>query len=191
MAELDANVTTETAETNGAETHTEETDYSAELAKLRADFAKQKAALDKATKEAGDAKKALRAKQTAEEAAAEEAAEKAKAQAEELAALRKEIAVNKAAKKVMAFVGNEETATEIAGFLYGSEDADAVIDAFSKAWTAKEKALRLEYGKIPAPGAGGGDGPSVTREQLDGMSVIERTRFAREHPDEYNKMMGR
>lgn len=187
MAELETNVneTTEPVETETAQ------DYSEEYAKLKAEFAKQKAALDKATKEAGDARKALRAKQSAEEAAADEAREKAEAQAKELAELRKEIAVTKTSKRVMSFVGDEETANSIAGFLYGSEDPDAVIDAFQKAWTAKEKALRLEYGKIPAPGAGVSDGPSVTLEQLNGMSVKERTMFARAHREEYNKLMGR
>ena len=56
---------------------------------------------------------------------------------------------------------------------------------------AKEKALRLEYGKIPAPGVGAGDGPTITKAQLDSMKYVERVKFANEHPDEYNKLMGR
>ena len=188
MAELETNVndTTEPVETEPTEQ-----DFRKKLEELKAENAKLKASNDKLSKESAEKTRRLRANQTAEQAAAEEAKERAQAQAEELAALRKEIAVTKTSKRVMSFVGDEETANSIAGFLYGSEDPDAVIDAFQKAWTAKEKALRLEYGKIPAPGAGVSDGPSVTLEQLNGMSVRERTMFARAHREEYNKLMGR
>ena len=74
MAELDTNVTAEVeteAENKEQETVSETVTETAELAKLRAEMAKQKAALDKVTKEAGDYKKQLRAKQSAEEIAAQ------------------------------------------------------------------------------------------------------------------------
>ena len=153
-AQVDTTTETETTETKQEE--------SVELAKLRSELAKQKAALDKATKEAGDYRKALRAKQSEEEIAAEE---------------------KKAA--------DEAVSSQIAEDLYGAADVDAAITAFQKAWAAKEKALRLEFGKIPAPGAGSSDGPTVTKEQLDAMSYRERVKFITEHPDEYNKLMGR
>ena len=188
MAELDTNVTEITEEVETVET--EATD-NAELAKLRSELAKQKAALDKATKEAAESKRALRAKQSAEEAASEEAKEAAEARDKELAELRKKFAVAEISKKVMGFLGDEPTASTVADYLYGAEDVDAALTAIQKAWTAKEKALRLEYGKIPAPGVGGADGPMLTKEQLDGMTYVQRVEFATKHPDEYAKLMGR
>ena len=189
MAELDTNTNPEaTTETEAAEVETTE---STELAKLKAELAKQKAALDKATKEAGDYKKQLRAKQSAEEVAAEETKAMQEAMQEELKQLRKEKAVASMTTKVLPLVGDSEIAGQIAEFLYGAEDADAAMNALQKAWTAKEKALRLEYGKIPAPGVGASDGPTITKEQLDGMKYVERAKFAKEHPDEYNRLMGR
>jgi len=158
MADIDTNVSTETtvdADTADVETESTETTEIAEIARLRADLAKQKAALDKATKEAAESKRLLRSKQSAEEAAAEEAKEKAEAQAKELAELRKRFAVAETSKKVMGFLGDEAVATSVAEYLYGAEDVDAAVTAIQKAWTAKEKALRLEFGKIPGPGAGG------------------------------------
>lgn len=194
MADIDTNVnqetTVETNETN-VETETSNASESAEIAKLKADLAKQKAALDKATKEAAESKRALRAKQSAEEAAAEEAKETAEAQAKELAELRKRFAVAETSKKAMTFLGDEAIATSVAEYLYGAEDVDAALEAIRKAWTAKEKALRLEFGKIPAPGVGSGDGPTVTKEQLDAMTYLERVKFANEHPDDYARLMGR
>lgn len=196
MAELDTNVKTEVetdtnvqAEVENVET--EKTAESAELAKLRADLAKQKAALDKATSEAATMKKQLRAKQTAEEAAAEEAKAQQDALMQELETLRKERAVATATAKIIPLVDDSAVAGQVAEYLYGAEDVDSAIAAIQKAWAAKEKALRLELGKIQAPGAGGNDGPTYTREQVDAMKYEDRVKFAREHRDEYNKLMGR
>ena len=110
---------------------------------------------------------------------------------QELETLRKEKAVAATTAKITPLIGDSEVAGQIAEYLYGAEDVDAALTALQKAWTAKEKALRLEFGKIPAPGAGASDGPTITREQLDGMKFPERVKFMNEHRDEYEKLMGR
>lgn len=190
MADIDTNVN-ETVDTNDEVVVVETTDNSTELAKLRAEIAKQKAALDKATKEAGDAKKALRAKQSAEEIAAEEKRIADEARDNELQELRKRFAVAESSKKIMSFVGDESVSNTVADFLYGAADVDGVIDALNKAWIAKEKKLRAEFGRLPAPGAGGTDGNTTTLEQLNAMTYTERIKFANEHTDEYERLMGR
>ena len=91
----------------------------------------------------------------------------------------------------MAFLGDEAVATEVAEYLYGAEDVDAALAAIQKAWNAKEKGLRLEYGKIPAPGTGNSEGSGVTKEELDAMSYKQRVTFANMYPNEYNRLMGR
>ena len=75
MAELDTNVTVETApEVENKETETTpETNESAELTRIKAEMAKLKAANDKLSKENAEKTKTLRAKQSADEIAAEEA----------------------------------------------------------------------------------------------------------------------
>lgn len=191
MAELDTNNTEATETTGTVETTETETPESVELAKLKADLAKIKAANDKLAKENAEKTKALRARQSAEEAAAEEAKEAAEAQARELAELRKRFAVAETSKKVMSFVNDEAVANSVAEYLYGAEDADAAVDAFSKAWMAREKALRLEFGKIPAPGVGGADGPIITKAELDAMTYVQRVEFANKNPAEYERLMGR
>lgn len=129
----------------------------AELKRLQAEFAKQKNALDNATKEAANYKKQLRAKLSTEEQEAEAAREKQEAMEAELAALRKQSAMGAISKKVMTFISDEKTADGIAEALYGAEDVDAAIDAIAKSWTAKEKELRLEFSRLPPPAAGGDD----------------------------------
>ena len=191
MAELDTNVITEvTQEAENTEQETTVTE-NPELAKIRAEMAKLKAANDKLSKENSEKTKALRAKQSAEEVAAEEAKAQQEALMQELETLRREKAVAATTAKILPMVGDGEISGQIAEYLYGAEDVDAALTALQKAWTAKEKALRLEYGKIPAPGAGGTDGPTITKAQLDAMNYSERVKFANEHADEYNKLMGR
>ena len=192
MAELETTVeTTESTGTETVETEKTETSESAELAKLRAELAKQKAATDKATKEAAETKRALRAKQSAEEVAAEESKAQQEALMQELETLRKEKAVAATTAKVLPLIGDGEVAAQVAEYLYGAEDVDAALTALQKAWTAKEKALRLEFGKIPAPGAGGTDGPVISQEQFNAMKYTERVKFKIEHPEAYEKLMGR
>lgn len=147
-------------------------DLKSELARLKAEMVKQKAALDAATKEAGDAKKALRAKQSAEEIAAEEKKAQEEATKAEIETLRREVARGKTIKSVMGKLGtDEETSGKIADYLYGAEDPDAALAELQKVWMAKEKALRLAFGKIPAPGAGGND-----PEEQKRMEAIERAK---------------
>lgn len=166
-------------------------DGNVELAKLRAELAKQKAAIDKATKEASEYKKALRQRQSAEEIAAEEKRIADEARDKELNELRKRFAVAETSKKVMAFVGDETVSTTVAEYLYGAEDIDGAIDAISKAWIAREKKLRMEFGRLPAPGVGNAEGSTITRAQLDDMSYTERVKFATKNPEEYERLMGR
>jgi chromosome segregation ATPase len=156
-----------------------------------AELDRYKAAVSKANSEAASYKQQLREKQTEAERLEAERQESERQMREELETLRKEKAVAATTAKITPLIGDSEVAGQIAEYLYGAEDVDAALTALQKAWTAKEKALRLEFGKIPAPGAGASDGPTITREQLDGMKFPERVKFMNEHRDEYEKLMGR
>lgn len=127
----------------------------AEITRLKAELAKQKSERDKAMKEAGEARKALKAKMTAEEIAAKEKEEADEKAAKELDDLRREVAKGKTVKSVMGKLGlDEDSAGNLAEALYGAADIENALLEIQKAWQAKEKALRLEYGKVTAPGAG-------------------------------------
>lgn len=195
MSELETTGAMENAQNEAAnnpqQTNNEPQDENAEIARLKAELAKAKAATDKATKEAGDFRKQLRARQTAEEAQAEAEKERQEAIEKELNELRKERAVAITSKKAFTFVQDENVATSIAEALYGAEDVDLALETIQKAWVAKERALRLEFGKVPAPGIGNSDGPTISKAQLDDMGYKERLEFANKHPDEYKKLMGR
>jgi len=165
-------VTNEQAQTEtDASDAKQDNDVNAELAKAKSDYAKLKAALDKATKEAGDARKALRAKQSAEEIAAEEKKAADEATQKEIEELRREVARAKTVKNVMSRLGtDEEVSGKIAEYLYGAEDIENALTELQRAWAAKEKALRLEYGKVPAPGAGGANGEDAEMQKAIKMA---------------------
>ena len=139
-------------------------DLNAQIEQLKQDIAKQKEAINKATKEAAEYKRELRAKQTQEEIDAANKKEAEEKAAQELADLRKEVAKAKSTKAVMSkLTVDEETAGKIAECLVGCEDVENALLLIQQAWAAKEKALRLEFGKIPGPGAGG-SGPDAEEQ---------------------------
>lgn len=150
-----------------------------ELERMRGELEKYKKAIDKATREAADNKRALkekeqalRSKQTAEEIAAEEKKAQDEKTAKEIDELRREVARTKAVKSVMSKLGtDEETSGKIAEYLYGAEDVDNALMEIQRAWTAREKALKLEYGKVPPPGAGGANGED--KETQEAMTLAK------------------
>lgn len=158
-----------------------------EIKRLQAQLEKQKLAMDKAAKEAAEYKKQLRARKSTEEQEAEEARERQEAMEQELKELRKKSAVEGIAKRAVAFLGDEAGADALAQALYGAEDPDGALDSIQKAWTAREKKLRLEYSKLPAP-AGGEGAPSATKEDLKKMNYRERVEFARKYPEAYQNL---
>lgn len=156
---IDTQETVQTDQTIDESNEGQQNNGNEELSKMKAELAKMKTALDNATKEAGNYRKQLRAKQSEEEIAAEEKKAAEEATRQEIEQLRREVARTNTIKSVMGKLGTDEQVSgKIAEYLYGAEDVDAVLTEIQRAWTAREKALRLEFGKIPAPGVGGTDG---------------------------------
>lgn len=176
--------------TPGSDPEPSPEDTAAELKKLQDELARQKAATDRAAKEAADYKKQLRASKSAEEQRAEEEKERQAAIEEELKTLRKQSAVATISKRVLTFVGDEAVSNTVADAMYGAEDVDAAIDAISKAWNDREKKLRLEYSKLPAPGGGEND-PQVPKEDFNKMGYKERMEFRKKYPETYQKLTNR
>ena len=181
MSEVTTNVDTNTEQTGtdsqGNQEQTQDTGNE-ELARLKLELAKQKEAINKATKEAADYKRQLRAKQSEEEIAAEEKKAAEEAARKENEELKKELAKIRTVKTVMGKIGtDEEVSGRIADYLYGAEDAEAALTEIQRYIVAREKALRLEFGKIPAPGAGGVNGEDAeTQKAIELAKKIGRER---------------
>ncbi len=157
----------------------DQNDLASQLETAKEELAKMKAAFDRASHESSERKKALdeaqktlKAKMTAEEIAAQEKKEADERAAQELEDLRKKVARAENTKSVMSKLGvDEDAAGKIAESLHGCENIENALLLIQKAWTAKEKALRLEFGKIPGPGTGGG-----SDETSEEAAAIERGR---------------
>lgn len=149
-------------------------DLLAQIEQLKTDMAKQKAALDKATHEASENKKALnesqkalKAKMTQEEIDAANKKEAEEKREQEFQELQKKVARAEGTKSVMSKLNvDEETAGKIAECMMGCEDAENALLLIQKVWEAKVKALKQEYGKVPPPGAGGGSEDKETQAAL-------------------------
>ena len=172
------------AETAGAESKPQSNaaesveELKARIARMEADAAKNKSALDKATREAGDLRKELRTKMTQEQIDAAEKQEAAERAAQELDDLRKQVAKGNTVKTVMGKLGlSEEAAGNLADHLYGAADIDNALLEIQKAWQAREKALKLEYGKITAPGAGA-DSNSPEAQAVKRAAELGKTKNA-------------
>lgn len=150
----------------------------AEIARLKAEMARQKASLDKATSEAGNLRKELRSKMTQDQIDAAEEKEAKEAQAKRIAELEKQVARADTVKSVMGKLGLDEgTAGNLADHLYGASDIDNALLEIQKAWQAREKALKMEYGKLTGPGTGA-DSNSPEAQAVKRASEIGKARNA-------------
>ena len=150
----------------------------AEIARLKAEIARQKSSLDKATSEAGNLRKELRSKMTQEQIDADEKREAEEAQAKRIAELERQVARADTVKSVMGKLGLDEgTAGNLADHLYGASDINNALLEIQKAWQAREKALKLEYGKITGPGAGA-DSNSPEAQAIKRAAEIGKARNA-------------
>ena len=148
-------------------------DLAAQLEQMKADMAKQKEALDKATSEAGKYRKELQKRQTQEEIDAANKKEAEEKRDQELEELRRKVARSENTRSVMSKLGlTEEVAGKIAESMIGCDNIDNALLLIRQAWDAKEKALKLEYGKIPGPGAGGSSEEDA--EEKAAMEIAKR-----------------
>lgn len=127
----------------------------AELARVKAKAAKDKAAFDKTASELASLKKSIRKNQTEDELKAEEEKERQAQMLEELNTLRKQAALAVISKKAFSFAQSEEAANEIAEYLYGASDPEGALDAITREWTRQRKELEVKYKNYGAPASGG------------------------------------
>lgn len=137
----------------------------AELAKERAESAKNKSALDKALKETGDLKKSLRAKQSADELAEESRKEQEEAQKAYVKDLEDYKAHNEAVKRYLMQGMDAETASNAA-----TAEIDGDMDALSDIQKSfREASIKAEKAKWLAerPPINAGTGyTTMTKEQI-------------------------
>lgn len=166
-------------------------DLMAEIAKLKADGATNKKALDKALKEKGEITKQLRARQTAEEQAEEARKEEEAAQAEKIKSLEEFQAKTLAKERYLLQGMDVETASKAAQAEI-ENDMDLLSTIQKQFRDAEIKNAKNEWlASIPEMNAGVGTEKQVTKEQFEKMDIAERTELKRSNYELYKQLVGK
>lgn len=162
-------------------------DVQAQLQALMLENARLKRANDKASSEASNYKKLLRAKQSEEEQASMEKAERDAEREERYNELLRKSNINDLEKNYLAQGYTLEEANKMA-IAEVDNDLDAKFKIMSEVNARQKKEYEAEWLKS-RPQASVGSGEShVTKEQFDSMSLAEKSKLFRENKAEYDRL---
>ena len=148
-----------------------------------------KSAVDKATHEAAEYKKQLKALQEKLNSEGGEANQTIQTLQEQVAQLTRTNTIAEYATQYLALGYTAEMAKESAEAQFDGDIAK-VIDNQRIFLEEKEKSIKAELLKqTPRPGQGGTGTPSsgMTKEKFKKLSFADRAKFAAEHPEEYEQ----
>lgn len=166
-----------------------EEDVNAQLQSALVELAKLKRAQEKAASEAAEYKKKWKESLSEQEKASMEKAEEQARRDEEFESMKKKLAINDLVSWYMDRGFPKDIAQKIAEARYeGDDDTERAIEKQMEA--VKEKKLEAKLlASRPEVNVGSGSGTSYTKEQFDGMSLIERTKLKRENEAEYKRLL--
>lgn len=151
------------------------------------DTTKLKNALNKATAEASEYKKALREKQTEQERIEEERKAKEAEREELLKSLMRDktIADNKAQ---FLSVGYSDELAKKSAEAMADGNMGEIFSGFKTFLEERDKSIKAELLKgTPAP-KGGSEDTTITKEQFNKMGYAERAKLYVEHPETYKTL---
>ena len=159
-----------------------------QLQELRVMNAKLKKAQEKASSEAADFKRQLRARQTEDEIALQEKAEKEAEKDELIKKLTRENTINQLTKNFLALNYNSEEATEAAIAQYDGETEELfaiqskvqerLLTEQKNQWLASRPDLNVGVGE---------EKPTMTLEQFKTATMPQIVEFKKEFPETYKK----
>ena len=155
-----------------------------------AELERYKNATTKANSEAAEYKRKLKA---LEEKAAEGSTESDKKMAEleeQIKTLNREKSITERTAKFLKNGFDEDSANKAAE-AFTNGDSEAFFEVLGSFITEHDKTFKAELLKsTPRPDGEGGKAPTMTLEALRKLPQEERYKFAKEHPEEYNKLYG-
>lgn len=152
------------------------------------DVVKLKNALNKASADAAEAKRALRARQTEAEQAEAERAEKEKEREELLRTLMREKTILDNKSQFLSVGYDNDLAQKSAEAMADGNMAD-IFSGFKSFLEARERQIKSELlNKTPAPVPGSNAPGAITKAEFDKMGYSERAKLFKEHPEIYKQM---
>lgn len=153
------------------------------------ELAKVRRQLDKTSSEAAEYRKKWKESMTEAEQASMEKAEAQARRDEEFESMKRKIAINDLVSNYMERDFTRELATKAAE-AYLDGDTATLNDIEKQVDTAKKKQWEAEFIKnIPEIRSGMGGSQSITKEQFDKMSLIDKSKLRRENKAEYDRLI--
>lgn len=187
-----ATVTTSTngTSTAGAAKTPSIEELSLQLAKANAENARFKNSIDKLTHDNAELTKWKRERMTAVEQQNEEETKAKQQMLERIKELETYQAVNEASKRYIEMGMDVELATQTATAEVNGE-MDLVMRNIKMNQQNMLEAQRAEWLKSRPDILAGNDGKTITKEQFDAMSLVEKTKLRRADLETYNRLVGK
>ena len=179
----------ETPKDTSKENPQDEKSLNEQLQSALVEMAKLRRQLDKTSSEAADYRKKWKESLTETERASQEKAEAEAARQAEFDDMKRRLAINDLVSEYMDRQFPKEIATKIATARYdGDNETVNVIE--KQMDEVKRKKWETEFlASRPELTTGVGETQTISKEQFDKMSLIEKTKLKRENEAEYNRLV--
>lgn len=153
------------------------------------EIARLKRQVDKSSSEAAEYKKKFREQLSEQEQASLAKAEEQAKHEEEFENLKKQVRVNELTENFMDLGYSKDLARK-AAIAQADSDTQTLLDIQKQFQTQQRKEWEADFLKSrPEINAGTGAAPTITKEQFDNMTLIEKTKLKRENEQEYKRLL--
>ena len=153
------------------------------------EIARLKRQVDKSSSEAAEFKKKYRESLSETEKASQEKAEAQAKKDEELESMRKALKINELTENFMDLGYSKDMARK-AATAQADNDTSALLEIQKQFQEKQKKDWEAEFLKSrPEINSGIGTTPTISKEQFNNMTLIERTKLKRENEAEYNRLL--
>lgn len=153
------------------------------------EIARLKRQVDKSSSEAAEFKKKYRESLSETEKASQEKAEAEAKKQEEFESMKKALRINELTENFMDLGYSKEMAKK-AATAQAENDTSALLEIQKQFQEKQKRDWETEFLKNrPEINAGTGNAPTVSKEDFDKMSLMERTKLKRENKAEYDRLI--
>lgn len=153
------------------------------------ELAKMRRQLDKTSSEAADYRKKWKESLSETERASQEKAEAEAKKQEEFEYMKKALKINELTENFMDLGYSKEMAKK-AATAQAENDTESLLEIQKQFQEAQKKAWEADFLKSrPEIATGTGNAPTISKEQFDKMSMIEKSKLRRENKAEYDRLL--
>lgn len=174
---------------NTASPESEEKKNEPTVQELMVELAKLKRAQEKAASEAADYKKKWQSSLSEKEQADMEKAEAQAKKDEEFESLKRQVRVNELTENFMDLGYSKDLARKAAN-AQADGDTQTLLDIQKAFQEQQKKSWEQEFLKNrPEIATGNGTSTTISKEQFDKMTLVEKSKLKRENEAEYNRLL--